>query len=245
MIQQNPMFSADELATINDVLEAELNFNTSVISAVFKPKMENYTDEKWDKAMEILHSVLPLQAVIQDDAYVYVPAYNDEQSLNMSASVYVVLKEYQEDLQRPKTSSDLYYYGSSNNKLEQMEQLNKFFNVVRFSKEADGPFWYALEVAIPETEDRGYELLSGYISPRRMLIDKPQWVENGGKAVNSIGPCIFYDFGSNAEYNFFKKIATDLERYQKQKAEYENPLLKWEPKRILAHGIKMEKQHTR
>ncbi|MBO7258191.1 MAG: hypothetical protein J6V11_04550 [Alphaproteobacteria bacterium] len=238
-------FTPEQLSVLNEVMEPVLNFETPVISAVFKPKLDNYTDEKWDRAIDILHSVLPLDGCEVNGEYIYRPFYQDEDSLNKSAGVYVALKNYQDELKQPNIYSDAYYYGSESNKEAHLEYFNKFFNVVRFSQDATGPFWYALEVAIPETEDRGYKLLSGYISPRRMLIDKPQWVENGGEAVNSVGPCIFYDFGSNAEYNFFKKIATDLEFYQKRKAEYENPLLKWEPKRILAYGMKIDKQHTR
>ena len=242
---QKNTFTPEQLSVLHEVMEPVLNFETPVISAVFKPKMENYSDEKWDAAIDILHNVLPIQAAYMNDELVYVPVYDDESTLSKSASIYVALKEYQADLKHPKSPSDLYYYGSLSNKEAHMEQLNKFFNTVRFSTEATGPFWYALEVAIPETETRGYELLSGYISPRRMQIDKPMWVEADNTEKYRMGSIVCYDFGSDQDYTFFKKIAADLEDYQKQKAEYENPLLKWEPKRILAHGIKMEKQHTR
>ena len=245
MTKQHNLFTADQLAVINEVFEAKLNFDTPVISAFFKPKMENYSDEKWDAAVDILHNVLPIQAAYMNDELVYIPVYDDEDTLAKSASVYVALTEYQSDLKRPKSPSDLYYYGSLSNKETHMEQLNKFFNTIRFSTEATGPFWYAFEVAIPEAEDRGYELLSGYILPRRMRIDKPMWVEVDNSSDYQVGPIICYDFGSDQDYAFFKKMAADLEDYQKRKAEYENPLLKWEPKRILAHGVKMEKQHTR
>ena len=242
---QKNTFTPEQLSVLNEVMEPVLNFETPVISAVFKPKLDNYTDEKWDRAMDILHSVLPLDGCEMDGEYVYRPFYQDEESLNQSADIYVALKNYQDDLKRPNAYSDAYYYGCESNKEAQLEHLNKFFNVVRFSQAATGPFWYALEVAIADTEERGYHLLSQYISPRRVIIDKPQWVENGSESVNSVGPCVFYDFGSNEEYNFFKKIATDLEHYQKQKAEYDNPLEKWEPKRILAYGMKIDKQRHR
>ena len=245
MTKQNNLFTADELAVIHEVFEVKLNFNTPTISAVFKPKMENYSDEKWDAAVDILHNVLPIQAAQMDNELVYEPVYADEDTLSKSISVYVALTEYQDDLKRPTSLSDLYFYGSLRNKEEHMEQLNKFFNVVRFSKDATGPFWYALEVVMPEVEDRGYELLSQYISPCRMQIDKPMWVEVKNTENYRVGPIVCYNFGSGQDYDFFQKVATDLEDYQKRKAEYENPLLKWEPKRILTYGIKMKKQHIR
>ena len=245
MTKQHNLFTAEQLAVIHEVFTAKLNLNTPVISAVFRPKMENYSDEKWDAAVDILHNALPIQASQMNDELVYEPVYDDEDTLTKSASIYVALKEYEADLKRPKSPSDLYYYGSASNKAEHMEQLNKFFNVVRFSKDAMGPFWYALEVAIPEAEGRGYELLSHYVVPSRMVIEKPQWLENSRFDSNSVGPCIFYDFGNDSDYKFFQKIASDLENYQKYQAEYENPYQPWEPKRILAYGVKMEKQKHR
>ncbi|MBR5130715.1 MAG: hypothetical protein IKV03_05790 [Alphaproteobacteria bacterium] len=245
MTMQKKIFTPEELAVINDIFGVQLNFETPVVSAIFKLKMDSYSDEKWDRAMAILHPVLPLDESIINGESIYKPFYQDEENLSKSASIYVALKEYQADLKRPKAPSDLYFYGSLSNKEAHMEQLNKFFNTVRFSTEATGPFWYALEVAIPETETRGYELLSQYISPRRMQIDKPMWVEADNTENYRMGSIVCYDFGSDKDYTFFKKIAADLEYYQKRKAEHENPLLKWEPKRILAYGAKMEKQHTR
>ncbi len=245
MTKQNPIFTPDQLAVITDVVEAKLNFDTPLISAVFKPKMDNYTDEKWDEAMGILHPVLPLDMDVVDGEYVYKPYYQDEEALTKSASIYVAMQEYQDNLIHSPKNADLYYYGSASNKETQLEHLNKFFNVVRFSTKATGPFWYGLEVAISEADPRGYEVLSQYITPRRMVIKNPQWIENGRSFDNSVGPIICYDFGSDKDYHFFKKIAADLENYQKQKAEYENPTQPWEPKRLLAYGMKMDKQYAR
>ena len=218
-----------QLHAINEVFTSELNSETPILSAVFVPKTGELTENKWEKAVDALQTVFLIKETVHDEKQAYMPAQTDTDILKASLVVRNQLNEYREDMR---------YYGSASNKKAHMESLNRFFNPVRFSVSETATFWYAFELIFPEREEEAYNILKEYIQPRRMEIDNPQPF---GKDINCSQ--IYYDFGSDAEYRFFSKIAKDLEKFQKDEAMQDTG--KWEPRRIWAYGLRLSQQRTR
>ncbi|MBR4927860.1 MAG: hypothetical protein IKY98_05995 [Alphaproteobacteria bacterium] len=219
----SPFFSADELRQIDAVFSVEYNFDTPVLSAVFKPKMDNITDENWNSCMNILHDYLPLKETQKDGMICYEPFYEDVDAWNKSLEVLLALKNCQK---QEKKTEDEYYYGSQSNKIMHMEVLNRYFDVVRFPVNGEGVWQYALEPITENAKVTGKRILSEYMSIREIKI----------KGV------VYYDALEDKSWPFFYKIASDLEDYQKQLM-IENKS-HWKPVQIGTDGRRYTRSHS-
>ncbi len=213
-------FTVDELRQIDTVFSAEYNFDTPVISAVFKPKMDNITDDNWNRCMDILHDYLPLKEIQKDGETYYEPFYQDNDAWEKSIEVLLALKELKDFQKQKKQNEDDYYYGSKSNKKMHMEILNRYFDVVRFPVNVEGMWQYALEPVTENAKTTGKRILSEYMNIREIKI-------NGS---------VYYDALEEKSWPLFYKIVNDLENYQKQSV-IEN-MNNWSPIQISSEGVR-------
>ena len=212
------LFKAYELEQIDAVFSVEYNFDTPVLSAVFKPKMDAITEDNWNVCMDILHEHLPLKEMKNEDGGIsYIPFYEDNETWNKSLDVLLALKEFRER-QKPQ-SEDAYYYGSKSNKIMQMEYLNRYFDVVRFPVNGAGVWQYALQPVTENATTEGKKVLSEYIDVREI----------------KIAGTVYYDALHEEQWPLFYKVVSDLETYQKQlMIETTN---NWNPIRVAVEGV--------
>ncbi len=217
---KSPLFTMAQLNQIDAIFTAEYNFDTPVLSAVFKPKMDHITDENWDAGMDILHDYLPLKETQKDGETCYEPFYQDNESWGKSIEVLLALKEFKEHQKSEQQTEDEYYYGSQKNKEMQMENLNRYFDVVRFPVNGEGVWQYALAPVTENAMIQGKKMLSEYMKIREI----------------KIGGAIYYDALKEEQWPMFYKIANDLESYQKQMM-IENTN-NWNPIHVCSDGVR-------